>query len=540
MKNIPIEKGQIPLDFIKEHQISEQGLIGCWVNGVSVDLMLPAEQQGVLKPIRISDMEGQRIYQRTLCFILWRAVSEIFRDTDLLVNHSMSSGYYCEIVSPVLPTKDEIEILAKRMEKIIAKDEVIERERITKEQGLNLFRREGRYDTVRLLRDLPSTQLVIYRSGPVVDSYTGPIAPRTGILKWWSLIPYHPGVVIHFPTLDQPDKLIRWEGQKKLFKVYHEHRRWIQILEVLNTGQLNTAIAENQGRQIINVAEALHEKKISAIADEIYADRQKRLILISGPSSSGKTTFSRRLKIALLVNGLRPIALSLDNFFLDREDTPKDEQGNYDFESPRALDMKLFQATVDQLLDGKQVNLPKFDFNSGTKKESKRKFKLQPGHPIIIEGIHALNDKLTEVFDDQIKFKIYASALTQVNLDDHNRFATTDCRMIRRIVRDSKFRSYTASETINRWYSIRRGENRWIFPFQETADAMFNSALIYEISALKPIAEKLLSEIELDDPAYEEAQRLLGILDYFLPVDTKYVPFNSVLREFIGGSVFEY
>jgi len=535
-----VKKGQIPGEIFAQNRIESVDIVGCWLNGISVDILLPAVCDGVISPIYLNEMEGQRIYRRSLSFLLWRAVCEVFRDTRVIVNHSMSSGYYCEVVSPVLPTKDEFEFIQKRMEKIVSKDEEIGRERLSISKAIKLFKKEGREDVETLLIGSHDEEVVIYHSGPVVDYYEGPLIQRTGMLKWFDMKPYHPGVIIHFPSLEHPHKLKTWKGQEMLFKVYHEHRRWSQILEISDVGQLNTAIKEGRTGEIIRVSEALHEKKISAIADQIYSDRQKRLILISGPSSSGKTTFARRMKIGLQVNGLRPLALSLDNYFLNRTETPKDEDGNYDFESPEVIDIELFKKNIDQLLNGDEVEVPKFDFNTGEKKYIGRKIKLEPGHPVIVEGIHALNDILTENIEDEVKFKIYASALTQVNLDDHNRLATTDCRMIRRIVRDSQFRGYSASETISRWSSISKGEHKWIFPFQETADTMFNSALIYEISALKERAEPLLADIKPDDPSYKEAQRLLHIMNYFLKVKTNEVPFTSVLREFIAGSVFKY
>ncbi len=535
-----VKKGQIPNEIFLQNEVELEDIVGCWLNGISIDILLPVVCDGNISPIYLNEMEGQRIYRRSLSFLLWRVVCEVFRDTRVIVNHSMSSGYYCEVVSPVLPTKDEFEFLQKRMEKIVSKDEEIGRERVKISQAIKLFKREGRVDVETLLIDSHDEEVVIYHSGSVVDYYEGPLIQRTGMLKWFDMKPYHPGVVIHFPSLESPHKLKTWKGQKRLFKVYHEHRRWSQILEISNVGQLNTTIKDGRTGEIIRVSEALHEKKISAIADQIYSDRQKRLILISGPSSSGKTTFARRLKIGLQVNGLRPLALSLDNYFLNREETPKDEDGNYDFESPEAIDIELFKKNMDQLLNGDELEVLKFDFNTGEKKYIGRKLKLEPGHPVIVEGIHALNDILTENIEDEVKFKIYASALTQVNLDDHNRLATTDCRMIRRIVRDSQFRGYSASQTISRWSSITRGEKKWIFPFQETADTMFNSSLIYEVSALKERAEPLLVDIKPDDPSYNEAQRLLHIMNYFLNLKTNEVPPTSVLREFIAGSVFKY
>ncbi len=537
---IDIKKGQFPYEILKDAEVPIEKVIACRLNGFAADLILPVPEKGTLSPIFPEDMDWHRIYRNSITFLLFRAVSEIFRDTRVVVNHSISSGYYYEILSSVLPRADEITALETRMKKIVENDEEIQREVLSREKGVELFEKKGRADTANLLKNSGPDEIVIYKSGPVFDFYTTPIAPKMGVLKHFSLKPYPPGVVLQFPSPSSPFKLGPWKEQKKLFKIYHEQRRWNQILEITNVSQLNVAISENKAGEIIRIAEALHEKKLSVIADTVSQDRQKRIILISGPSSSGKTTFSRRLTIALQVNGLKPITLSLDNYFVDREETPRDENGEPDYESPKTIMSDLFRQQVTDLLKGKKVSVPKFDFTTGRKKTNLRELTVEPGHPIIIEGIHALNEELTSMLDPEMKLKLYVSPLTQVNIDDHNRVTTSDCRILRRIVRDGQFRGYSPSETINRWQSITRGESRWIYPYQETADIMFNTSLIYEIPALKKKAVEMLKTVGKDETSYSEALRLLHLLEFYLEIDTNEIPFTSVLREFIGGSVFKY
>lgn len=539
-EKLKIKKKEIPFNVLIKNNILDDKIVACWLNGKPIDLLLPIKEDGEIIPITLSQREGQRIYRRSLSFLFGRVVSEVFRDTRVVVNHSMTSGYYYEVISSVLPTKDELEELQIKMEIIVNNNEPIKRKNYTKEEVIKLFSREGREDVANLIKQTEYNEIPVYHSGPIFDFFIGPLVPSTGILKWFSVIPYFPGVVIHFPSLKNPYKLKQWKGLDKLFKVYHEQRRWNQIININNVSQLNKAILSGKSNEIIKVSEAFHEKKISAIADYIYSNRQKRLILISGPSSSGKTTFSRRLTIALLVNGLRPVTISLDNYFCDREKTPKDKDGGYDFEHPKAIDIDLFQKQVIELLNGKTVKIPEFDFKEGKMKFKGDTLTIEPGHPIIIEGIHAYNPDLTDHLPIEYKLKIYVSPLTQVNIDDHNRMATTDSRMIRRIVRDSSFRGYSPSDTIIRWPSIERGEKRWIFPYQEHADIMMNTSLIYEIPALKNKCEELLLKVSEDDPAFREAQRLLKLLSYYKQIDTSFVPFISVLREFIGGSSFKY
>ncbi|MBN2363264.1 nucleoside kinase [candidate division WOR-3 bacterium] len=535
-----IKRGQIPFEVFKSSGLNLENVIACRLNGFPADLLLQVKDSFNVTPITASDTDWLRIYRNSMTFLLFRAVSEIFRNTRVVVNHSISSGYYYEIVSSVLPRADEITAIESRMKKIAENDEEIQREVISKEKAVKLFENKGRKDTAGLLKNYDRDEIVLYKSGPVFDFYNSPLAPKTGILKHFAVKSYPPGIVVQFPSANNPSKLGPWKEQKKLFKIYHEQRRWNQILDIINVRDLNQAIARGKGGEIIRVAEALHEKKLSAIADEVSHDRQKRVILISGPSSSGKTTFSRRLTIALQVNGLRSVTLSLDNYFVDREQTPLDEKGNPDYESPKTIQTDLFREQLLSLLNGKKVRVPKFDFTTGKKKVNSVETSIEPGHPIIIEGIHALNEDLTDMLEPEVKLKLYASPLTQVNMDDHNRVTTSDCRILRRIVRDSQFRGYSPTDTINRWQSISRGEGRWIYPYQETADIMFNTSLIYEIPALKRKAVEMLKTVKESEPAYMEAVRLLSILEFYSEMETDEIPFTSVLREFIGGSVFKY
>jgi uridine kinase len=393
---------------------------------------------------------------------------------------------------------------------------------------------------VGILKYRKEDTVSIYRLGEYIDYFYGCLAPSTGFIKRFELRYYPPGFILRFPLDPDPSQIPPFEEQKKMAEIFREYVHWGSIMGIDNVGLMNRIVERKESRRITRVAEALHEKKMAQIADMIAAKvTRPRLVLISGPSGSGKTTFSKRLAIQMSVNGLKNVTLSLDNYFLDRDETPRDETGEYDFEAPDALDLELLNHQLLDLIAGKEVKIPRFSFKSGRRVGSRR-FRLEPGQILILEGIHALNPSVTPSIPSIMKFEIYVSALTQLNIDDHNRVPTTDTRKLRRIVRDNLFRGYTALDTITRWESITRGENLYIFPYQEEADVMFNSSLVYELCVLKTYAEKLLGQIRDDVEEYAEARRLLRFLSYFLEVPSDEVPRNSILREFIGGSIFKY
>lgn len=403
----------------------------------------------------------------------------------------------------------------------------------------SLFESTGRMDRYRAIEHRNKELVTIYNCGGMDDYFYGYMAPDTGYIKVFGLKYYQGGLIIRFPDKSSPGTLPEFIEQEKLFNIYLEFKRWGRILEIENVGALNTLVKEGRAVEIVRISEALHEKKIASIADMIVeSGHRKKIILISGPSSSGKTTFAQRLSIQLRVNGLKPVTISLDDYFVNRKETPRDEKGEYDYEALEAIDVKLFNRQLNDLIRGKEVELPVFNFNTGAREPSGRKLQIDDDHVLIIEGIHGLNEKLTPEIPRENKFKIYVSALTSMNIDDHNRIPTTDNRIIRRLVRDHQFRGSSTVSTIKRWPSVRRGEEMNIFPFQESADVMFNSALMYELGVLKTYAEPLLMEIDNSTVEYSEARRLIEFLSYFLPIDPKDVPANSIIREFIGGSCF--
>ena len=422
------------------------------------------------------------------------------------------------------------------MREIVEEDEPIIRQRLKLADAIALFESRGDADKVRLLKYRAKDDLVLYGIRGVSDYFPGFMVPSTGYLRWFALRPCPPGFVLHFPRTIAPTRLQPYKRYPKLMAVFREYGEWMRLMHVGDVGGLNEAIASDRTREVILVAEALHEQRVAQIAEGIRERRPSvRLVLIAGPSSSGKTTFARRLSVQLLANGIRPFALGLDDYFVDREKTPRDEEGNYDYEALGALDLELFNEHLLKLMDGQPVQLPRYNFRTG-KREQGPTVQLSGDHVIVVEGIHGLNPALVPHIPPENIYRIYISALTQLNLDQHNRVPTTDTRLIRRIVRDATYRGYSAQETISRWDSVRRGERKYIFPYQEHADVMFNSALLYELAVLRPLVEPLLLQIRPKTPEYIEARRLLAFLSWFLPADSKWVPDNSILREFIGGS----
>lgn len=494
--------------------------------------------------IDISCSAGMRCYVRTLSMVMACAVRELYPEGDLRIEHPISKGYYCTVRDShgekIAVTPAAIQNIKERMQHIIAEDRpIITEEKQTKEV-IRLFgeRNEGE---VTLFETLGNPYCRYYRMGDFIDYYTGVLMPSTGYLNIFDLIPYHDDMLLRIPCRYDPVRLEDMCMQNKMFDIFSEYMRWNKLLRINNVGQFN-AFCKSQGLfEMIKVSEALHEKKVSQIADMITSQEERpRFILISGPSSSGKTTFSMRLRIQLMVNGIQPVVISMDNYFVNREDTPKDENGEWDFEHLHALDLDLFRHDLEELLAGKEVALPSFNFETGKREYRGNTLKLNKGMICIIEGLHALNPELIPNIPRSATFKIFVSALTSVNLDNHNWVPTTDVRLIRRIVRDYRYRGYSARETIARCESVRRGEERWIYPFQEEADVMFNSSLLFELAVLKRHAEPILAEVPKYVDEYTEAHRLLKELSYFEPIPAKEIPPTSFLREFVGGSSFRY
>lgn len=487
--------------------------------------------------IDMNNEDGVRIYRRSLHFILIKAVHDLFPERKVVIHHSISKGIYCEVIGDKELDEEEVKLIEGRMKEISAQKLPFIKKVIPIEDAKKIFMSSGRQDRFHAIEHRGKPYVTLYSCDGLDDYFYGYMAPDTGYVNVFSLRFYKPGLILLFPEKAKPGLLTEFTEQKKLFSIFHEYTRWGEILGVENVGALNDMIKAGQVCDLIRVSEALQEKKIAQIADMI-ADSQKRIVLISGPSSSGKTTFAHRLSIQLRVNGLKPVTISLDDYFVNRDQTPRDENGDLDFEALEAIDIKLFNRHLTELTDGLEVEVPVFNFPKGCREAVGKKLKIDDDSILVIEGIHGLNEKLTSEISRDRKFKIYVSALTSMNIDDHNRIPTTDTRIIRRIVRDYQFRGSSAASTIKRWPSVRRGEERNIFPFQESADIMFNSSLTFELSVLKTYAEPLLSEIGNTSPEYSEARRLTEFLSYFLPIDAREVPTNSIIREFIGGSCF--
>jgi uridine kinase len=488
----------------------------------------------------MADADGARIYRRSIVFLLETAFEDLYPNAELTVDHSVSSGgFYCQVSGRDPLNQAEMDQLEQRMRELVAQDLPLNRKQVPLEEAIDYFQRKNQFDKVSLLKYRTKEHLVLYSIDGHQDYHHGYMVPSTGYLQWFGLRLEVEGFVLRFPRRHAAKELLPMPDYPQLLSTFRQYGRWLSRLGIENTGALNDAIRSGRIREIILVSEALHERHIGEIAER-FVNREKcaPIILIAGPSSSGKTTFSKRLAVQLLAQGVTPYALELDNYFVDRDNTPRDENGNYDFEVLEALDRKQLQADLQRLIAGEEVQLPHFDFKQG------RSFpgafvRLEKDQVIILEGIHGLNPNLLPDLATDQTFRIYVSCLTQLNLDRYNRISTTDTRLIRRIVRDARERGYPAQVTIQRWESVRRGEKRHIFPYQEYADVMFNSALVYEVAALRPLAEPLLRQVQFGTPEYIEAKRLLAFLEWFLPVDSDLIPDNSIEREFIGGSILK-
>lgn len=514
-------------------------IIAARVNNDIKDLNYELNENAEIKFIDFNDEDGMRIYRRSLYFIFIKAVSEVFPDRNAVISHPMSNGVYCEINGSEELTEVDVAEVEKRMREIVARGIPFNKKIISKEAAKELYKKTGRLDKYEVLEHRQKPYVTIYDCGGYEDYYYGYMVPNTSYINCFALKYHQPGVVIQFPSKTSPEVLPQFEDQKKLFKVFIEYKKWVRILGVENVGALNNIVKAGEIGDLIRVNEALHEKKIAEIADKITNNEdEKRIVLISGPSSSGKTTFANRLGIQLRVNGFVPKTISLDNYFVNRDKTPKEPNGEYDYEALEAIDVDLFNKHLSQLLNGHEVEIPIYNFETGWREPVGQRMVMNKKNILVIEGIHGLNDKLTASIASEDKYKIYVSALTSMNIDDHNRIPSTDTRMIRRIVRDNQFRGCSAINTINRWPSVRRGEAKNIFPYQENADIMFNSSLIYEMCLLRTYAEPLLMQLGPENEKYSEVKRLIEFLSYFLPINDKDIPNNSILKEFIGGSSF--
>lgn len=492
----------------------------------------------------ITSSSGMRTYVRSLFFVLVKAVEELYPQGNISLEHPISKGYFCKLHIDRTIGLDDVQRIKQKMQEIIAADIPYTRTESHTEEVVRLFEKRGMMDKARLLDTYGQLYSYYYQLGDTVDCYYSSLVPSTGYIRLFDIVKYYDGLLLRIPSRENPTKLEEVVKQEKMLEVFQEYHRWNQILGISTVGDLNVACNHGHATDLINVSEALQEKKIAQIADEItHRDqdgKRVKLVLISGPSSSGKTTFSKRLSIQLMTNGLKPYPISLDDYFVNRNDTPLDENGKHDFESLYAVDLPFFEEQLTILLNGGEVELPRYNFTTGKREMSGKKLRIDEHMILIIEGIHALNPALTPHIPNENKYKVYVSALTTILLDNHNYIPTTDNRLLRRIIRDYKYRNYSAEETIARWPSVRAGEEKWIFPYQENADAMFNSALLFELAVLKDYVEPVLRKVPNRCPEYSEAHRLLRFLNYFVSVQDKELPPTSLLREFLGGSSFQY
>jgi uridine kinase len=539
MGTYQVKPGITAADFVKDIVPStEYPVMAAIIDNTLYDLHQVLDDSCELELVYPDSEAGMRIYRRTVAFLLIKACRELYPEKTLIIKHSLSNGLYCEFIN-WQPSAEDIKKLEKRMREIVALNLPINRMTLPKEEARSIFARQGQMDKVKLLEFRDKNHVHIYELDGFYEYFYGYMLPFTGLIKCFRLLEYPPGLIVQTPEKDNPGHIEEYLEQPKLAQIFQEAKQWAGMLDTPHVAALNDIIAHGHAGELIRINEALHEKKIAYIADCICADPGIRVVLISGPSSSGKTTFAQRLLIQLRVNGRRPVMISLDDYFVNRDLTPRDENGDYDFEALEALKLDLFNDHLIRLIKGEEVETPIYSFTEGRCETHGRMTRVPPGEPIVIEGIHGLNEHLTWSIPREQKFKIYISALTQLNIDYTNRIPTTDSRLLRRMLRDSRTRGYNARETLERWPSVRRGEEKNIFPFQENADIMFNSSLVYELSVLRPYTEPLLLEISPQYPEHLEAKRLLKFLSYFQELEVDEVPNNSILREFVGGSCFK-
>ncbi len=534
-------KGTTLIEMAKE-LVPEMKVMGVLLNNKLTTMDTEIYQPSQLLFVDASSLVGMDIYERTLSFILYVAVRQLYPKEELKIEHGVCNGIYCRFANKQIILDDsQVQKIKERMEALIAKDLPIKREDMEAEKAIGLFKEKGLWDKVAILEKRGKLYNAVYSLEGELNYYYNVLAASTGAVKLFDLVHYYKGMLLFLPKMEKLEELSPFVSQPQKFAVVNEFKRWGKVLGVRNVGQLNALCEEQKIGDLIKISEALHEKKIAQIADEIYHRRKSvKVILIAGPSSSGKTTFSKRLAIQLLANGLQPVNISTDDYFVDRELTPLDENGDYDFETIEAVNLKQFNAHLTALLNEEEIKLPRFDFEKGKQIFDGKTLKISKKNIIIIEGIHALNPRLTEAIADDKKYKIYISALTSINIDRDNRIPSFENRLIRRIIRDYNYRNYSARQTIARWASVRKGEKKHIIPYINQADIMFNTALIYELGVLKQYAEPILREVQPNCEEYSEAQRLLKFFSFFCPIPSREIPPTSLLREFLGGSSFEY
>lgn len=495
------------------------------------------------KDVEFLDMisgSGSRNYTRSLFFVLCKAVHDLYPQSKVVIDIPVSKGYYVDLTIGHKVTDDDVASIRQRMQQIIDAKMPIRRFEVPTEDAVKMFEEKGDKAKSKLLRSAGSLYTTYYQIDDYVDYYYGSLLTNTSKIYLFGLEKYFNGLLLRIPDLKDPGTLPQMTRQDKMFEIFREHHHWQEIMELRTAGDFNEMVRKGQATNLINVSEALQEKKLTEIADEIASRKDVKLVLLAGPSSSGKTTTCKRLSIQLLANGIKPLQISLDDYFVDREHTPKDDKGEYDYESIYALNLKLINDQFNALFRGEEIELPKYNFQTGRSEKSGQKLRMQPNNVLVVEGIHALNPELTAQIPEAQKFRVYVSALTTILLDDHNYIPTTDNRLLRRIIRDYKYRGVNAQETIHRWPSVRAGENKWIFPYQENADVMFNSAMLFELAVIKQQAEPLLEQVPENCEEYSEAYRLRKFLKYFQPIPNRDIPPTSLLREFLGGSSFKY
>lgn len=540
-KSLKVPMGSTLSDVFKEINLQmPYGPVSAKVNNKVEGLHYRVYHNKDVEYLNLHTQSGIRTYTRSLFLVLCKAVHDLYSRSEVIIDIPVSNGYYCNLKLGHAITAEDVNRIRTRMQEIVNAHLPIQRFETTTEEAIDMFSKLGDEQKAKLLKSSGTLYTVYYVLDDYKDYYYGSMLTNTSQLYLFGLEPYFDGVLLRIPSVQDPSQLGALIRQDKMFEVFKEHHRWQSLLGIKTVGDFNEAVGNGEATNLINVSEALQEKKISQIADKIAAKKDIKVVLIAGPSSSGKTTFCKRLSVQLLASGVKPVQISLDDYFVNREETPKDEQGEYDYESIYALNIPLINEQFNALFNGQEVELPKYNFQTGSSEKSGNKLHLEENNVLVVEGIHALNPILTAQIPDDKKFKIYASALTTILLDNHNYIPTTDNRLLRRIVRDYKYRGCSAQETIRRWPSVRAGENKWIFPYQEQADVMFNTAMLFELAVIKPQAEEVLEQVPENCEEYAEAYRLRKFLKYFSPLPFRVLPPTSLLREFLGGSSFKY
>ena len=540
-KSLKVPMGSTLSDIFKEINLQmPYGPVSAKVNNKVEGLHYRVYHNKDVEYLDLHTQSGIRTYTRSLFLVLCKAVHDLYSRSEVIIDIPVSNGYYCNLKLGHAITAEDVNRIRTRMQEIVNAHLPIQRFETTTEEAIDMFSKLGDEQKAKLLKSSGTLYTVYYVLDDYKDYYYGSMLTNTSQLYLFGLEPYFDGVLLRIPSVQDPSQLGALIRQDKMFEVFKEHHRWQSLLGIKTVGDFNEAVGNGEATNLINVSEALQEKKISQIADKIAAKKDIKVVLIAGPSSSGKTTFCKRLSVQLLASGVKPVQISLDDYFVNREETPKDEQGEYDYESIYALNIPLINEQFNALFNGQEVELPKYNFQTGSSEKSGNKLHLEENNVLVVEGIHALNPTLTAQIPDDKKFKIYTSALTTILLDNHNYIPTTDNRLLRRIVRDYKYRGCSAQETIRRWPSVRSGENKWIFPYQEQADVMFNTAMLFELAVIKPQAEEVLEQVPENCEEYAEAYRLRKFLKYFSPLPFRDLPPTSLLREFLGGSSFKY